>query len=175
MATKQKSAAPVAQTEEAIKAKKPVLKRMPPDALVEVKSNFYGLLYYKSKVTGYECEWSNYGDINLMTIAELQNMRNGQRKFFTENWIVLAGDNAQDALDWLQVRQYYGDIVELDSVDEVFQWSPEKIEGSVAKMAQSAKDSIVMRAYDMIQAGELYDMRVIRAVEKATGYALLDK
>ena len=45
----------------------------------------------------------------------------------------------------------------------------------MAKMAQSAKDSIVMRAYDMIQAGELYDMRVIRAVEKATGYALLDK
>ena len=175
MATKQKSTAPAAQAAEELKAKKPVLKRMRPDALVEVKSNFYGLLYYKSKVTGYECEWSNYGDINLLTIAELQNMRNGQRKFFTENWVVFAGDNAQDALDWLQIRQYYGDIVELDSIDEVFQWSPERIESSVAKMAQSAKDSIVMRAYDMIQAGEMYDMRVIRAVEKATGYALLEK
>ena len=71
---------------------------------------------------------SNCGDVNLLTIAELQNMRNGQRDFFSENWVMLVGDNAEQALDWLQIRKYYSDIVELDDLDEVFTWSPEKID-----------------------------------------------
>ena len=112
---------------------------MSPDELVEVKSNFYGTLFYKSKVTGFECEWSNCGDVNLLTIAELQNMRNGQRDFFSENWVMLVGDNAEQALDWLQIRKYYSDIVELDDLDEVFTWSPEKIETVVTKIARGAK------------------------------------
>ena len=70
-----------ASTPTKITAVKPKIKKMSPDELVEVKSNFYGTLFYKSKVTGFECEWSNCGDVNLLTIAELQNMRNGQRDF----------------------------------------------------------------------------------------------
>ena len=47
-------------------------------------------------------------------------MRNGQRDFFSENWVMLVGDNAEQALDWLQIRKYYSDIIELDDLDEVF-------------------------------------------------------
>lgn len=148
---------------------------MSPDELVEVKSNFYGTLFYKSKVTGFECEWSNCGDVNLLTIAELQNMRNGQRDFFSENWVMLVGDNAEQALDWLQIRKYYSDIVELDDLDEVFTWSPEKIETVVTKIARGAKDSIAMRAYDLIESGSLDSIKTIKAIEAATGYVLMEK
>lgn len=148
---------------------------MSPDELVEVKSNFYGTLFYKSKVTGFECEWSICGDVNLLTIAELQNMRNGQRDFFSENWVMLVGDNAEQALDWLQIRKYYSDIVELDDLDEVFTWSPEKIETVVTKVARGAKDSIAMRAYDLIESGSLDSIKTIKAIEAATGYVLMEK
>lgn len=151
------------------------IKKMSPDELVEVKSNFYGTLFYKSKVTGFECEWSNCGDVNLLTIAELQNMRNGQRDFFSENWVMLVGDNAEQALDWLQIRKYYSDIVELDDLDEVFTWSPEKIETVVTKIARGAKDSIAMRAYDLIESGSLDSIKTIKAIEAATGYVLMEK
>ena len=164
-----------ASTPTKITAVKPKIKKMSPDELVEVKSNFYGTLFYKSKVTGFECEWSTCGDVNLLTIAELQNMRNGQRDFFSENWVMLVGDNAEQALDWLQIRKYYSDIVELDDLDEVFTWSPEKIETVVTKIARGAKDSIAMRAYDLIESGSLDSIKTIKAIEAATGYVLMEK
>lgn len=102
-------------------------------------------------------------------------MRNGQRDFFSENWVMLVGDNAEQALDWLQIRKYYSDIVELDDLDEVFTWSPEKIETVVTKIARGAKDSIAMRAYDLIESGSLDSIKTIKAIEAATGYVLMEK
>ena len=57
----------------------------------------------------------------------------------------------------------------------MFTWSPEKIETVVTKIARGAKDSIAMRAYDLIESGSLDSIKTIKAIEAATGYVLMEK
>ena len=163
------------EAKETTKATKGRIKRMSSDDLVEVKSNFYGTLFYKSRVTGYECEWSNYGDVNVMTIAELQNMRNSQRKFFSENWIVLIGENSDDVLKYLQVDKYYENSIVYKNIDEIFALEPKELERVVSGLPSGMKDSVALKAHDMITSEELYNLKTIKALENALVYKLIEK
>ena len=69
-------------------------------------------------------------------------MRNRQRDFFSENWVMLVGDNAEQAPRLAPNSQILYDIVELDDLDEVFTWSPEKIETVVIKIARGKKTAL---------------------------------
>ena len=159
----------------AVRPKKAEIRDFDPNTRVEVKSNFYGTLFYQSSVTGTVVEWSNYGDVNIMTLAELKNMRNSQRRFFVDNWVTIIGEDAQEILEWLQIDKYYGEYSDIGDIDEVFDWTPAKIKSEVSKMPSGLKNSIALKAYDMIEGGELDSINKIRAIEEATGCDLMEK
>ena len=72
-------------------AKIKVLRKVDPLELVEVASNYYGMLVYVSRKTGYETSWGEYGDTVMMTVEDLITMKNSQKSFFERNWVVLQG------------------------------------------------------------------------------------
>ena len=57
---------------------------------IPVKSNVAGgLTYVSRKNKGLEFYWEHTGDVEYIEYSELISMRNTQRKFFENNWIVI--------------------------------------------------------------------------------------
>lgn len=161
-----------APAESAEMKKKPVKKVEPTDE-VTVVSCYYGGLKYRNKNTGYVAEWGQFGDSVIMTVGELSAMRNGQRAFFENQWILLTGDNADAVISYLQLDKYYQDITSVQDIDNLFLGTPDELPGVLARFSPSAKETIARRAHEKIENKELSDINVIRALESSLGFDLL--
>jgi len=151
------------------------IKNIPLNTTVLVKSNCYGQLIYKSKKTGFQIEWDNVSSQQYLTLDELLTMRNTYRKFFEKNWVVIEGFiddeysdiSTEEILDFLQVKQFYTNLLCPENIDELFKMSSEEIEKRLSNTATGSKDFIIIRANELIESGELDSLRVINVLEKS--------
>lgn len=158
---------------ETAEARKKPAKKVEMTDEVDVVSCYYGGLKYRNKNTGYIAEWGQFGDTVRMTVGELSAMRNGQRAFFENQWILLTGDNADAVISYLQLDKYYQDITSVQDIDNLFRCTPEELPGVLARFSPSAKETIARRAHEKIEDKELSDINVIRVLEKSLGFDLL--
>lgn len=141
--------------------------------LVEVRSCVYGELNYHAPSGNHIC-WTNFDDLNWMTVSDLMEMRNSQRAFFEKNWIVLVGDNAAAVAQYLQIERYYKSINTTEDFDEIFTYDPEDVPAVIEKMSSSIKETVARRAYDLIKTGQLDSNKMISVLEETLGYDLKD-
>lgn len=123
------------------------------DYLIPVKSNVGGVLYYKSKKTGYEEVWDETGTVIELEYGELVSMRNSQKKFFINNWIVVEGTEdytAEEIYKALNVDKYYTSNGLYDSIDDIFNFSAKKIKEVVPTLSKAVKETIIAKAYTML-------------------------
>ncbi len=148
----------------------------PSTTSVWVKNNTYGELNYISKKTGFQTSWEGHGAIQPLTLEELIVMRNSQMMFFEQNWIMIEGFvdseyeemfSAEEIIEFLQVKQYYKGFLCLDNIDSIFTMNPDEIEDKISKMSAGFKNSIIVRANDLINSGEIDSRKVISTLEKA--------
>lgn len=142
--------------------------------LVCVQSCFHGTLYYKSKKTGVAVEWQRFGEEQYFDVDELMYMRNTQPKFFKEQWIRLIGDNADDVFAFLRLDRYCKNNLKFDDFEDMFDLSAEDLEATVKEFTDSLKESFARRAKEMYDAGELENLKIIKAIERATNFKLLE-
>ena len=162
-----------ANTEKA-SVEKPVRIKIDSDYLIPVKSNVGGVLYYKSKKTGYEEVWDETGIVIEMEYGELVSMRNSQKKFFINNWIVFEDTDdytADEIYKALNVDKYYTSNGLYDSIDDIFSFSAKKIEEVVPTLSKPVKETILTKAYTMMaEEDERLDSKAkVKALEKALG------
>lgn len=148
--------------------------KIDPNYLVPVKSNVAGVLYYKSKKTGYEEVWDETGTVIEMEYSELVSMRNSQKKFFINNWIVFEDTDdytAQQIYDALNVRKYYTSDGLYESIDDIFDFTASKIEKVVPGLAKPVKETIISKAYELIAANDprMDSKNKVKSLEKALG------
>ena len=100
---------PAKTSQEGVEKKTTATKKKEPKLTdkVCVTSCFYGSLTYINKHTGFTVEWDHFGDTAYMTVDELIAMRNGQRAFFENQWVLLTGDNADAGIEFLQLEKYF--------------------------------------------------------------------
>ena len=149
--------------------KKPIyrtLRKVSPDELVDVQSCTYGNML--------RVEWEDFGDIQTMTVGELQIMKGSQPLFFERKLIMIVGENAKDVIDYLQLNKYYADFGSIDEIDAIFEASPEEIKRIVANLPDKAIETIARRAYALIEDGTIDSQRVINALQDSLGYELVD-
>lgn len=144
------------------------------DYLVPVKSNVGGVLYYKSKKTGYEEIWDDTGVVIEMEYGELVSMRNSQKKFFINNWIVFEDTDeytADEIYKALNVDKYYTSNGLYDNIDDIFNFSAKKIEEVVPTLSKPVKETVIAKAYTMLaEEDERLDSKAkVKALEKALG------
>lgn len=144
------------------------------DYLVPVRSNVGGTLYYKSKKTGYEEVWDDTGVVIEMEYGELISMRNTQKKFFINNWIVLEDTDeytADEIYKSLNVDKYYTSNGLYENIDDIFDFSAKKIEEVVPTLSKAVKETIVTKAYNMLanEDSRLDSKSKVKALEKALG------
>jgi hypothetical protein len=157
------------------KKKEISIRNIPLSTEVWVSNNCYNELNYISKNTGFRSTWDNFGNPQPMSLEELLIMRNTQRKFFERPWIKINGFidsdyneifSVEEILDFLQVKQYYKNSLCPDNIDEIFKLSTEEIEKRVPNMSSGTKATIVVRANDLVEKGELDSLKVILTLEK---------
>ena len=161
-------------TKNADKPSKPNKVKIEPDYLIPVKSNVGGVLYYKSKKTGYEETWDETGTVIEMEFSELISMRNSQKKFFINNWIVVEDTDdytADEIYKALNVDKYYTSNGLYENIDDIFSFSAKKIEKVVPTLSNPIKETILAKAYTMLAEDDsrLDSNAKRKALEKALG------
>lgn len=120
---------------------------IPHDYEIPVKSNVQGGLVYISKVKGgLEFIWDNTGDVAYIEYGELISMRNSQRQFFENNWIVFEDSDytAEEVYRALGVDRYYS--YTLDNMDDVFDMTESQLQELNSKIVKGLRENIIDRA-----------------------------
>lgn len=187
MATKKKTTSPVTPTE--AKEEKVQLdfsdvaalsSNVPDSAMINVRSNVFGELFFTDPVTKEEFSWPDCGAVQQMPLATLRHMKNGAIKFFTNQLVVITGfadDNEQkydveDIYNTLYITQYYKDYLDPTDIGLLRTWTPEEIKEKVSLMSKSAKMELVVALNTHIENGSLDSLKSIRAFEEALGREL---
>lgn len=140
------------------KAKKRDLNEMIPVKNITNSS----LVYVSKNNPGFRVDWMEFGEEVHIEYKELINMRGSQRRFFEEPWIVCDWEVLED----LGVDKYYKDLIDLDDIDKVFDYSDEKMSEVLRKLPKGARTLVADRAFELVRSKELDSMNKIRKIEQ---------
>lgn len=166
----QREAEKEAVVEDVKPAKTTRVKKIPLDIIVPVICNTVGGAIYISKKSGYPVEWDDYGTEEFMELSELVAMRNSDRRFFTDNWIVLGDTDEYTAIelyDFLKVLKYYENILTPSNINSIFEMSSDNIIKVISGMSRGMKSTIASVVLQKIQSNELDSQSKINAFEDA--------
>lgn len=151
--------------------------KLSPEMMVRVVSTIFGELIFVNDKTGDYYKWEYSGDVQVLSVADLRAMKSSQRRFFEDNWVAI--DGLEEDLDEeytnydickaLQIDKYYTDVFEPTNIDAIFKWKPAEIEEKFKDIRPTMYSNIIVRANELAVSGELDSIKVIKALEKATG------
>ena len=148
------------------------VKQIDPEEYVTVRNGFYGRLIYKSSRTGERFVWEKFGAEQEMTLRELRNAKNNNKKFFENNWFMFDEDWI---VSYLGVRQFYKNALSVDRFDELFGKPADELKDIISGMNKGQKKSVAYRAMEMISNGWIDSRKTIAALEDALGLELTEK
>lgn len=141
-----------------------VTKKITNDTMVECKNGVHGpLIYVSGRNAGYVVEWEDFGEVQDIDYGELLIMRGSQPRFFRDNWILIED---AEVLKKLGVDRYYKNALTTENFDDVFHWSAADIRSKVPEMSAGMRDSIRVRAKELVKSGELDSRSVIKALNE---------
>ena len=144
--------------------------RIPLDTIIPVVCNTVGgAIYVSKKIMGYQIEWDDIGSVEYMELGELASMRNTDRRFFEDNWIVLEDTEEYTAMqlyDFLKVSKYYKNVFTPENIDEIFTYSKDKIIKTISTLSKGLKETIAARARQKLDEDTL-DKNIIDTLETA--------
>lgn len=150
-------------------------KRIPLDTLVPVICNVPGgLIYVSKKIMGYSVKWEDIGSVEYMELSELSTMKNTDKRFFTDNWVVFDDTDeytAEQLYDFLKMSKYYKNVLTADMIDELFTWNKDKIAKKIAVLSHGMKETVAVRARQRLDEGTL-DKNIIDTLESTLGIRL---
>lgn len=128
---------------------------------IPVMNITFGSLIYRSRKTGMETKWTEYGDIEYLEFQELITMKSGARKFFEEPFILILDDEA--------VR-YFGMEKEYESVDEdtitnCLKLPFEDFKDFITDVPRGVQATVISMVRNKVKKGEFDSLRVIKFLE----------
>ena len=143
-------------------------------ALINVRSNVFGELFYVDPVTKEEVSWPQRGDTQTISMSALRHMKNGAIKFFVNNLVLITGfadSNADkyetaDIYKSLGIQQYYKNYLDPTNYEEICGWPPSEIRSKVELMSQGAKQQLIVALNTYIEKGVLDSLKAIKTFEE---------
>lgn len=146
--------------------------RIPLDTIVPVVCNTKGGAFYSSKkIMGYTVEWEDLGSVEYMELGELSSMKNTDKRFFEDNWIILEDTDEYTAMqlyDFLKVSKFYKNVFTPENIDEVFTYPKDKIIKTITTLSRGMKETIAVRAKEKLNEDTL-DKNIIDTLESSLG------
>lgn len=145
--------------------------KIPLETIVPVTCNVQGGAAYTSKkINGYTVEWDEYGSTEYMELSELVSMRNTDRRFFEDNWVICEDTEDYKAMqiyDFLKVAKYYANVFTPENIDTIFNETPKQIIKIISTLSEGMKGTIATRAKIKVDAKEIDSNSKIEALETA--------
>ena len=133
------------------------------DEQIKVTNITNSKLTYKSKNQyGYRIDWFEYGEENWIEYKELINMKNSQRSFFEQPWIICDWDVLED----LKVDKYYKNMIDLDNLDVLFKKAPEELKKILEIIPEGIKKLVIDRAFELRKEKKIDSINIIESIEK---------
>lgn len=160
--------------------KKPAELKLSDSMLINVKSNVFGELQYINKRTGDSTKWSDCGDVQTLSVADIRAMKGTQRAFFEHQWIYLMSIedsgyediSAEEIYKALLLMPYYQKMVNPDNYTDIFTWDVSRMKAAIASMSAASKTNLVIAANTCIANGTLDSLKRIKALEECLGCRL---
>ena len=151
--------------------------RIDDSALINVKSNVIGELYFTDPVTRETIKWARCGEILQIPLATLRHMKNGAVKFFTNQLVIITGfadENAEkyepaDIYKALYITQYYNDIIDPSDYESICGWTPDEIRQKVPMLSAGSKGKLVVALNTYVEKGILDSLKAIKTFEEVLG------
>ena len=150
--------------------------RLDDSVSILVASNVFGLLTYVNHKTGDKYQWNKIGEVQSLYVSDIRAMKSNQQRFLEENWILIEGIadldeefedvDIDDVYEALQIAHYYKNRLCPKNIGEIFNWSSSDIKEKVPKMAQTVKESLIVRANELIKSGILDSISKVKALEE---------
>lgn len=122
-----------------------------------------GQLIYKSRKTGLTTIWMSYGDVEYLDVGELLTMKASQPKFLTDVWLVI---DDEEVVEFLGLKPTYKNLANIEDIEAFFDKSPTEIREIASKLPRGLKETVGTKARKLIESGDLYDNRKIKALEE---------
>lgn len=138
--------------------------------LVTVTSKFNGELIYKCPKTSERFLFSEIGDTDTMTVAQLRAMSSQHKRFFENGWIEVEDD---EIITFLKLDKLSKNVLNKEDFKDIFNEKPEKIEEILMGLTnENSKLNAFAFAQNQYVNGLLRDHFVIKAIEKGLGKQL---
>ena len=162
------------QVEESKPVKKIIPKDIDPHQYITVRNGAFGKLIYISPRTKEEFVWEDFGAEQEIELQELRNAKAANKKFYERNWFMF--DEEFDwVIDYLGVRAFYKNALNINNFDDLFEKKPAEIEKIISGLSQGQKNSVSYRARQLLAVGKIDSMKVIDTLEKSLGVDLIER
>lgn len=153
---------------------------IPDSALINVRSNVFGILTFKSRRNGEMIVWNNCGEVQQVTMSTLRNIKTECLDFFKEQWLLPLGFADEtgeefkpaDIYKQLYITQYYKHYIDPSDYASLCAMTPAQIKEAVSLMTDGAKLNLIIALNTYIENGILDSLKAIKAFEEALGCTL---
>jgi hypothetical protein len=156
----------VAETPKKAPAKKEPRKYMPTDT-IECRSVTGSALILVGPKTHIEYQWEDYGDTAWVEYQDLQALYARKSNFLTKPRFIIEDDEIVE--QWgAMLKPIYEKITD-KTIEELFDLPLEKFKAKLNVLPAGLQDAVKIKAVQMIESEELYDIRKVREIDAAWG------
>lgn len=143
------------------------------DTSIPVKSITFGGLTYKSRTTNAVIRWKQIGEIQYMTVAELNEMNNYSSDFLNKPLVILMDERA---VKKFRLTPVYENVAKLNNLKSVFNSDL----ATISKVVDDAlrvnmRDILISKIRQMYKTGRLVDVNVLRLLQDKLHFDILSE
>ena len=146
---------------------------LPMDYTLNVKSITYGGLTYKSRTTNAVFRWNQIGEIQTMTVGEINEMNNHKADFLRKPLVILMDEKA---VKKFRLTPVYENVAKINNLGAVFNSGDmNKIDKVISDaLSVNMRDILISKVRQMYKNRKLTDINVLRLLEKRLQFDLTD-
>lgn len=130
---------------------------------VTVMNTTTGKVMYRSRKTGAEWVFTEYGDTDQIEVGELVAMKNAHPKYVKEPWLLILDD---DVVDFLGLSKIYNNVLDPDELDDFFKLPEDKMKVILEGSPRGMKQLIVGTARQKLKNGTFDSVRKKNLIEE---------
>lgn len=143
------------------------------DTSIPVKSITFGGLTYKSRTTNAVIRWKQIGEIQYMTVAELNEMNNYSSDFLNKPLVILMDERA---VKKFRLTPVYENVAKLNNLKSVFNSDLTTISKVVDDALRvNMRDILISKVRQMYKTGKLVDVNVLRLLQDKLHFDILSE
>lgn len=125
---------------------------------------------YKDSRSGEMYEWDVPGHVEFMNVETLKNLWRNYKGYFRNLWLK---PNDERVIKLFSLGKIYDKYNSLFEASNYTRDNIEEILDEIASCSNSLKSTVINKIIEMVDKGDLTDVRVLRSIEKRFGLDLI--